>query len=65
MKTESKQQRERRYYLHGMVRKFAVVKARERQVNISERIMNEVSDLQKNYLLELQRLGYGLQYTIE
>lgn len=54
-----------RYYLHMRVREFTRVDARNRQVEVNERILGGVNELQKKHLKELQEAGYNLQQTIE
>lgn len=64
-KEEEKQRKSRRYYLHKKVREFTKVDARNRQVEVNDRILNSISDQDRKYLNELNSLGYNLQTFIE
>lgn len=56
---------ERRYHLHKQVRYFCKVNTYQKQVNITEKILSELTVWQLKYLDELKEYGYNLQFTIE
>lgn len=64
-KNENPKKRNRRYYLHKQVKKFTTMKAYERHVDITEDLLDSISEKQKSYLSELVGYGYGVQHLIK
>lgn len=54
----------RRYYLHRRLKKYFRVNAAERRVDVTEAKIDQLPDLYKNYLEELRKQGYSIQYSI-
>jgi len=54
----------RRYYLHSKVKKFTTINAHSKQVEVTDQLIESLTDKQRFYLDELMKFGYNLQYTI-
>lgn len=55
----------RKYYLKQKLKKYINVSTTNRQVNISDAILDKMDEKAKRYLFELRdKFGYNLQYTI-
>lgn len=54
----------RRYYLHRRLKKYFTVRAKSRQVNVTEKALKELPELYKSYIDELLSMGYNIQYII-
>lgn len=54
----------RRYYLHSKIKQFTSIIPREKQIDMTEELMDELEEPQKKYLQELRSLGYSIQYTL-
>ena len=54
----------KRYYLHKKVREFTTINAREREIIVSDKLIESLSERQKSYLNTLKNLGYNLQQTM-
>jgi len=63
-KPETNKQRNHRYYLHRRVKRFTQINAKNKQVEINDKIIESITLKQKQYLSELKILGYSLQYNI-
>lgn len=53
-----------KYYLHTKVKKFAKVKAREKTVSLTVEKLNSLSNKEKKYLNELNKVGYNIQFSL-
>ncbi|MCF8339208.1 MAG: hypothetical protein K9I74_14620 [Bacteroidales bacterium] len=63
-KTKTQRNR-RRYYLHQRIKRFTDYNARAREVKVNDRILEERTDKERQYLRELIDFGYNLQSFIE
>jgi hypothetical protein len=55
----------RRYYVHKRVKEFTTVDARNRQVNVTQPLLDSLPPKRKAFLDELLSYGYNLQFVIE
>lgn len=54
----------RRYYLHQRLKKYFPVNGPDKVVSITEKGLEELPEIYKNYLDELREIGYNIQYSI-
>lgn len=61
---ETKKKRYRRYYLHRKVKEFTEVNAYQKQIEVSNGLMESLTEKEEMYLKELNEYGYNLQTRI-
>lgn len=55
----------KRYYLHAKLKGFVSLKAKQKTVYVTEKLMEELKAIHKKYMIMLRDdYSYNIQYTI-